>query len=151
MGARGLTTPGGTSPALAGDVGLARARAILDGGIPVHQRHRVRVAAWFARVGLEDALISRLEAHGVSTGKANMRSRLCCLRVLDPEVADDAEVAWWGLSRICHHPAFELTPVASEVRHLVGLVENVTRAPVAGPERALKEAVGGGPSAHGCA
>lgn len=110
-----------------GDVSVSRARAILDGAIPVPRRHRVRVAAWFARSGLEDAVTARLEARGVSPGEATMRSRLCCLRVLDPEIADDAEMAWWGLSRICHHPAFELTPVASEVRHLVDLVESVGR------------------------
>jgi hypothetical protein len=55
-----------------------------------------------------------------------MRSKLTVLQVAyeqdHPDVAVRAEYAWNGLSQVCHHHAFELTPPASEVRHLIGLV-----------------------------
>ncbi len=36
-----------------------------------------------------------------------------------------AEYAWNRLSDACHQHAYQLTPTYSEVRHLVGLVEEL--------------------------
>jgi hypothetical protein len=47
-----------------------------------------------------------------------MRSRLIVIRALyDEETAALAEIAWTGLSSLCHHHAFELTPTVTEARH----------------------------------
>lgn len=85
---------------------------------------RAHVAAWFARAALEDATIVILRGHGLTSdpAKMTMASRLICLRSLDVESADDAGQAWWGLSRACHHHAYELTPSTAEILHLIDRV-----------------------------
>ncbi len=76
-----------------------------------------------ARQALEDTVDSVCCAAGADMRRASMRSRLISLRFLtDDRFADLAGMTWAGLSRICHHHAFELTPTAGEVQHLLDRV-----------------------------
>ena len=94
---------------------LARAERMLGSGLTGSSR----MAAWLARVALEDGVVQRLERLGHDTRRASMRSRLTCLSVLHDECAADAEFAWNRLSGACHQHAFELAPNAAEVRALL--------------------------------
>lgn len=54
-----------------------------------------------------------------------MRSKLSVLQAAyqaEADIAGRAEYAWNRLSSACHHHAFELTPVNSEVLHMIELV-----------------------------
>lgn len=99
---------------------VEHARAVLDRRhpLPVLQVHRA--AALLARQALEDVVTQLCGQHGDDLAAATMRSRLICLRQLaDTEVAEQASAAWAGLSAVCHYHAYELTPTAGEVRHLI--------------------------------
>ena len=88
-----------------------------------------RGACWLARNALEEAVRRHLELRGYAVGSATMRSLLACLESLGltgPDVAASAKFAWIGLSRASHHPAYELAPTVSEVRHVIALVDEVT-------------------------
>jgi len=55
-----------------------------------------------------------------------MRSKLTALQVAfghEDDISTRAEYAWNGLSRACHHHAFEFSPTAPEVHRLIHLVE----------------------------
>lgn len=114
-----MSSGGATAP----DELIHHARAVLAGerGIPASQT--TRAAAILARQALEDTTKRLCEAAGADLTRANERSRLIALRSLaGGTVADLASTAWWGLSRLCHHHAYELTPTTGEVAHLVDLV-----------------------------
>jgi hypothetical protein len=103
-------------------VSLRHAERLLDGTI-VAKGHSARLAAFLARQALEDIISARCAALGADVPEANMRSKLVILRSLDTtQAADAATVAWHRLSAVCHHHAYELSPTASEVRHLCTLV-----------------------------
>jgi hypothetical protein len=105
------------------DAILAHALAILDGTLELPKARSSRAAAVLARQALEDAVQALCREAGANLARASMRSRLLVLRmVLGDSVADTAEAAWAGLSRACHHHAYELAPTESEVRHLIELV-----------------------------
>lgn len=58
-----------------------------------------------------------------------MRSRLTVLGFIHgPGVASAAEVVWQGLSEACHHHAYELTPTAAEIAHLIEVVATMPTA-----------------------
>ncbi|PRX50871.1 hypothetical protein B0I33_10122 [Prauserella shujinwangii] len=117
-----MTSGGTTAPAELVD----HARAVLAGrrGIPAAQR--TRAAAILARQALEDTTRRLCTAAGADLPGANERSRLIVLRWFVGEgAADLAGAAWWGLSRLCHHHAYELTPTAGEVAHLVDQVASL--------------------------
>lgn len=89
-----------------------------------------RAACWIARAALESAVDDLLATRGRSASEASMRSKLSVLQVAyehEPDVAVRAEYAWSVLSQACHHHAFELTPAALEVRHLIELVAALAR------------------------
>lgn len=44
---------------------------------------------------------------------------------LGPELGLEAGWAWSRLSHLCHHTAYEMAPAASEVDHLIALVESL--------------------------
>ena len=104
---------------------LTATQAVLSGDTDIPARRRTRAAALLARTALELAVDARLAAEGAGIEKAGMRAKLVCLRALASDIADDAAVAWAGLSRACHHHAYELAPTAGETRHLADLVERV--------------------------
>ena len=61
-----------------------------------------------------------------SVAAANTRAQLLLLRqYADAEVADRAASAWHGLSRACHHHAYELAPEAQELRSWLNAVTQV--------------------------
>lgn len=83
-----------------------------------------------ARQALEDTVRDLCGLVGADVGRATMRSRLIIIRVLlGSDVADLAETAWAGLTRACHHHAYELAPNANEVGHLIGLVSKLSQHP----------------------
>ena len=105
---------------------LAQADAALSGATGLPKGTRARVAAWYARGALEDVTIELLAGRLTSDLRAlTMASRLACLRVLRPDLSDAAGHAWWALSRVCHQHAFELTPTAAEMAHLIEQVTSL--------------------------
>lgn len=104
---------------------LEQASAVLEGA---SDAHRNRAACWITRAALENAVDDLLDAKQRSAPDASMRSKLTLLQVAfdqDNDVPARAEYAWSRLSQACHHHAFELSPNATEVRHLIGLVETL--------------------------
>lgn len=60
---------------------------------------------------------------GASVDHASMRSKIIVTRMLrGDETGDRAALAWAGLSRACHHHAYELAPAEDEVNRWLGLV-----------------------------
>jgi hypothetical protein len=109
---------------------LQHAANIVGGTMTTTPRQANRVAAFLIRQALEEVvhaqcelLIHRLD-HPV-----RMQSRLTVLYLFaSAEVATTAAYAWFALSRACHHHAYELGPTASELRHLLGLVQGLADA-----------------------
>lgn len=125
-------TGSATGPATSAAAILAHARAVLDGTLPVPKARAPRAAALLARQALEDTVRALCRSVGVDLDRATTRSQLIGIRVLlGATVADIAEVAWSGLSRACHHHAYELAPTEGEVRHLIALVSTLTTYTVA--------------------
>jgi hypothetical protein len=99
---------------------LGHAQAVLAGRHPVPRQHAARAAALLARRSLEDTVRGLCGEWGIGP-RVSMRSCLISIRALgDPVVAGLAGAAWWGLCRACHHHAYELTPAAAEIEHLIG-------------------------------
>lgn len=108
---------------------IAQADSALTGATGLPKGTRTRVAAWYARGALEDVTITLLTGRLTSDPRAlTMASRLACIRVLHPDLSDAAGHAWWALSRVCHQHAFELTPTAAEVAHLIEQVASLGKA-----------------------
>lgn len=104
---------------------LAQASAVLEGATA----HSNRAACWIARAALESTVDDLLNAQHNPAPDATMRSKLTVLQVTfgqHNDVPARADYAWNGLSRACHHHAFELTPTLTEVQHLIHLVETLT-------------------------
>ena len=75
-----------------------------------------RTAALLGRQALEHALAQFWASRAPGVEKVSMRAQLLCLSsYLDPEVAQRARFAWHALSRACHHHAYELPPIESEL------------------------------------
>lgn len=105
---------------------LALARRVLDGSLPMPALRAPRAAAILARQALEDAVRGLCASARADVGHARTRSQLIVLRaLLGDTVADLAEAAWLGLSRACHHHAYELTPTWAEIKHLIELVDRL--------------------------
>lgn len=102
---------------------LTEARRVLDQGT----RQGNRMAAWLARAACENAIRAHLDARGLDTGRASMKSQLICLEALDPELARRSESVWSQLSGACHHHAYDLAPTGPEVAGLIGEVETLAR------------------------
>ncbi len=108
---------------------LRQAVGVLDGSEYVPARQRCRAAAHLARQALEDLVSQRCVDLGATMPRATMRSRLVVLRVLGPTAcAEPAQAAWEGLTRACHRHAYELAPGDLEVRALIKLVAETSRA-----------------------
>jgi hypothetical protein len=89
-----------------------------------------RAAAVLARQALERGLTEVLSAQVQGIQRAPVRSQLLCLRVLldDTPTADEVNVAWWALSRACHHLSYELPPTAAELRAWIDVVDRFVEA-----------------------
>jgi hypothetical protein len=85
-------------------------------------------ACWLARAALEGVIVDLLKVKGVAADRASERAKLSCLEgiyVDDRDLVYKAEYAWSRLSDACHQHAYQLAPTYPEVRHLVGLVEEL--------------------------
>ena len=89
-----------------------------------------RATAVLTRQALERGLVDVLSARVEGIQRAPVRAQLLCLRILleDTATADDVNVAWWGLSRACHHLSYELPPTAAEMRVWIDVVDRFVEA-----------------------
>lgn len=102
---------------------VQHAREVLDGRHALPALQACRAAALLARQALEEIITQLCTSHGADLHGASMRSRLVCLRQLtENPVGDSASLAWGGLSAVCHHHAYQLTPTAGEVAELLDQV-----------------------------
>lgn len=105
---------------------LAAARTALDGELSLPPGRATRAAALLARSALEASVADHLTRKGLAVPGASMRVQLVCLRVCaGPSDGAEAAWAWTRLSGACHHHAYELTPTATEVAHLVDVVQDL--------------------------
>jgi hypothetical protein len=103
---------------------LALSDQILDGKVAVPGGRATRAAAVVARQALETLVHRATDELVPGMFRPSMRSRLILLRELgDSEKGRIAKLAWDGLSRACHHHAYELQPSEMEVRALVEMVQ----------------------------
>jgi len=85
-----------------------------------------RTAALLGRQALEYSLRQFWIARAPGVEKATMRAQLLCLPTyLDPDIARRARFAWHALSRACHHHAYELPPIESELQGWLDEVESL--------------------------
>ena len=89
-----------------------------------------RATAVLTRQALERGLTEVLSAKVEGIQRAPVRAQLLCLRILldDTATADDVNVAWWALSRACHHLSYELPPTAAELRAWIDVVDRFVEA-----------------------
>jgi hypothetical protein len=84
-----------------------------------------RATAVLTRQALERGLTEVLSAQVEGIQQAPVRAQLLCLRIVldDTAIADEMNVAWWALSRACHHLSYELPPTAAELRAWIDIVD----------------------------
>jgi hypothetical protein len=89
-----------------------------------------RATAVLARQALERGLTEALSSKVEGIQRAPIRAQLLCLRILtdDTAMADEVNVAWWALSRACHHLSYELPPTAAELREWIDVVDRFVEA-----------------------
>jgi hypothetical protein len=106
---------------------LDLARSVLDGRTAAPPGCQARIAAFLARQALQDEVDALCAAHDPALRHpVTMRSRLTVLRFIHgADVARTAEVAWQGLNEACHHHAYELSPTAAEIGHLIDVVASL--------------------------
>lgn len=82
------------------------------------------------RQALERGLTEVLSAKVGGIQRAPVRAQLLCLRILleDTATADEVNLAWWALSRACHHLSYELPPTAAELRAWIDVVDRFVEA-----------------------
>jgi hypothetical protein len=89
-----------------------------------------RATAVLARQALERRVTDVLSAKVEGIQRAPVRAQLLCLRILmdNTAAADEVNVAWWALSRACHHLSYELPPTAAELRAWIDVVDRFVEA-----------------------
>lgn len=119
------TVSAGSADRVAGLLDLAD--AILDGSTTVPGASAARAAAVIARQVLEDAVERRCHELAGTIARPTGRSQLILIRELgDADVAANAQTAWDGLSRACHHHSYELQPSSAEVRMHIRAVREIS-------------------------
>jgi hypothetical protein len=108
---------------------LGHARDILEGAVSVPRGQASRLSSFLTRQALEEVVHELCSAKGDRLHHpVRMRSRLIVIRALyDEETAALADIAWTGLSGLCHHHAYELTPTVTEARHFLNLVSRLNK------------------------
>jgi hypothetical protein len=88
-----------------------------------------RATAVLARQALEVGLHEALSEKILGIQDAPVRVQLLCLQsyLEDAETAHDVNLAWWALSRACHHGSYELAPTAPELEGLIDVVRRFVR------------------------
>lgn len=108
---------------------ISLAERFLDGTVPVPGGRAARAAAVVSRQALEQVVAGRCDELVSGLEWPSMRSQLILLREIgDSEIGRKAQIAWDGLSRACHHHAYELQPTGDEVRGLANLVRQIALA-----------------------
>ena len=106
---------------------LARAaRALVGGANPLPLAGIwPRAVALMARQALEQGLDDLWGAVAPRVREASRHAQLLCLGafVADEELVGGVRHAWHGLSRACHHHAYELPPTAAELERWLDAVE----------------------------
>ncbi len=99
---------------------------VLDGKIALGVRGP-RTAAVLARLAFENWLNALSTAWApVGDNRPTTNSKLVVLSALrGVDLGERATRVWHGLSRACHHHAYELQPSAAEVRRLVAEVRQL--------------------------
>lgn len=88
-----------------------------------------RTVAFIVRAALEQELRSYWDRTAPGTDHVSMRAQLLVLRSkASGDVAREAAAAWHGLSRACHHHAYELAPTAAELRGWLEAVRDLAPA-----------------------
>ena len=89
-----------------------------------------RATAVLVRQALERGLTEVLSAKVEGIQRAPVRAQLLCLKTFldDTATADEVNLAWWALSRACHHLSYELPPTAAELRALIDVVDRFLEA-----------------------
>lgn len=108
---------------------LIEARQLLDRADETTAGRWPRAAALLGRQALESAVAALLADRAPGVERCSARAQLLCLRqLIDPNQALAIEHAWVGLTRACHHHAYELPPTAVE---LAGWLDTVDALSVA--------------------
>jgi hypothetical protein len=102
---------------------LDHADRLLDGSVALGPR-ATRVAAVLARSAFEDWLDLQCP-WATAPKRPSTKSKLAVLGVDDAAVGEHAKRVWHGLSRVCHHHAYELQPSPHEVRQLLAEVRQL--------------------------
>jgi len=87
-----------------------------------------RASALLARHALEAALDDLWRRRAPGLERCSMRAQLLCLPAYLPGEADLATrvwYAWTGLSRACHHHAYELPPAAVELSAWIETIDQL--------------------------
>ena len=86
-----------------------------------------RAMALLGRQALEQGLDDLWGAVAPRVRDASRHAQLLCLGafVRDAELVSDVRHAWHGLSRACHHHAYELAPTADELERWLAAVERL--------------------------
>jgi hypothetical protein len=89
-----------------------------------------RATAVLVRQALERGLTEVLTAKVGGIQRASVRAQLLCLRIFldDTATAEEVGLAWWALSRACHHLSYELPPTAAELRAWIDVVDRFVEA-----------------------
>jgi hypothetical protein len=89
-----------------------------------------RATAVLVRQALERGLTEVLTAKVGGIQRASVRAQLLCLRIFldDTATAEEVSLAWWALSRACHHLSYELPPTAAELRAWIDVVDRFVEA-----------------------
>jgi hypothetical protein len=105
---------------------LDYADQVLDGTIGLGARS-ARTAALLTRCAFEDWLDDMSTSwQRPSYERPSTESKLVVLCALHGDTIGQAAMrAWDGLSRACHHHAYELQPSVMEVRHFIGEVRKL--------------------------
>ena len=114
---------------------LTEARRLLDRADETTAGRWSRAAALLARQALESAVATMLAERAPGAERCSARAQLLCLRqLIDPNQAFAIEHAWVGLSRACHHHAYELPPTAVELAGWLDIVVALASAQEDRPE-----------------
>lgn len=97
---------------------LDAAEGLLSGGVDKTRGIWPRATAFLIRGALEDALDRYWEVVEPGVQSVSKRAQMLLLPayVEDPETLRQVRETWLGLSRACHHHAYELAPTAPELR-----------------------------------
>jgi hypothetical protein len=89
-----------------------------------------RGAALLARQALESALEELWQRRAPGLEQCSARAQLLCLPeyLRQGDLAERVAYAWSGLSRACHHHAYELPPTAAELESWIEIVEELVDA-----------------------